>query len=336
MHDGGAKKSVIQRFYNHPYSTISDTISKNELRDDGASLPRSGAAKSYSPAEERKVLRHVRRFPKDTYKEVIVACQVTCKKSTIKKILKAHGIKNWKCKRRHFLTQKNANKRLAWALAHRGWSVEEWGMIMWSDECSVERGRGKRDEWCFRTSTQKWQPDMVQTYGTGKNMKVMVWGCFWDLGRSNLYIMDRDFESAKHGYSAVSYLEVLNAEVAPIHATLNPGYEFMQDNASIHRAQKVLDWFEEKGIILLEGWPPYSPDLNPIEHIWWALKVRVYEMFPEEAANTSESEYARQRLESCLQAAWDTLDQELFDNLGASMGDRIEAVIAAKGWHTKY
>lgn len=59
-------------------------------------------------------------------------------------------------------------------------------------------------------------------------------------------------------------------------------------------------------------------------------------MFPEEAANTSESEYARQRLESCLQAAWDTLDQELFDNLGASMGDRIEAVIAAKGWHTKY
>jgi hypothetical protein len=93
---------------------------------------------------------------------------------------------------------------------------------------------------------------MVQTYGTNKNMKVMVRGSFWDNGRSNLYIMDRDFESAKHGYSAESYLEVLEAEVAPIFSTLDKGYEFMQDNASIHRAYKVRDWFAEKGIVLLE------------------------------------------------------------------------------------
>jgi hypothetical protein len=59
-------------------------------------------------------------------------------------------------------------------------------------------------------------------------------------------------------------------------------------------------------------------------------------MFPEVAKDTSESEYARQRLESCIQAAWDTLDDELFSTLGASMPDRIEACIAADGWHTKY
>ena len=59
-------------------------------------------------------------------------------------------------------------------------------------------------------------------------------------------------------------------------------------------------------------------------------------MFPDVAADKSESEHARQRLESCIQAAWDTLDQSLFNNLGASMHDRCEAVIAADGWHTKY
>jgi hypothetical protein len=336
MHDSGVKKAVIQRFYHHPYSTVSDTINKEALRDDGHSLPRTGRPKAYSPAEERLVLRHVRKFPKDTYAEVIKACTVTFKKDTVKKILKEHGIKNWKCKRRPFLTQKDANKRLAWCMKYRDRRPEEWGMIMWSDECSAERGRGKRDEWCFRMSTEKWQPRMVQTYSTNKNMKVMVWGCFWDLGRSNLYIMDRDFESAKHGYSAESYLEVLEAEVGPIYSTLDKGYEFMQDNASIHTAGKVKEWFTARGIIQLKDWPPYSPDLNPIEHIWWALKTRCYEMFPEVAIDKSESEYARQRLESCLQAAWDTLDQELFDKLGASMNNRIEAVIAAKGWHTKY
>jgi len=54
---------------------------------------------------------------------------------------------------------------------------------------------------------------MVQMYGINKNMKVMVWGCFWDLGWSNLYIMDRDFESKKYGYLANLYLEVLDGEL---------------------------------------------------------------------------------------------------------------------------
>ena len=38
----------------------------------------------------------------------------------------------------------------------------------------------------------------------------MVWGAFWAGGRSDLYIIDRDFESAKHKYSAKLYLEVLD------------------------------------------------------------------------------------------------------------------------------
>ena len=67
MHDGGAKKAEIQRFYSHLYSTVLDTIANNELYNDRHSKSRSGAPKSYSPAEERRVLRYVRRFPKDTY-----------------------------------------------------------------------------------------------------------------------------------------------------------------------------------------------------------------------------------------------------------------------------
>jgi hypothetical protein len=94
MHDGGANKAQIQRFYHHPYSTVLDTISNNQLRNNGHSLPRSGPPKCYSDAEERLVLRHVRKFPKDTYAQVITACAVTFKKSTAKKILKEHGIKN--------------------------------------------------------------------------------------------------------------------------------------------------------------------------------------------------------------------------------------------------
>jgi predicted Zn-dependent protease with MMP-like domain len=54
-------------------------------------------------------------------------------------------------------------------------------------------------------------------------------------------------------------------------------------------------------------------------------------MFLDIAVKTSELEYARQRLESALQAAWDTIPQETFDNLSASIVARVEAYIAANG-----
>jgi hypothetical protein len=38
----------------------------------------------------------------------------------------------------------------------------------------------------------------------------MVWACFWgNAERTLLYIIDRDFEAKKQGYSAASYIEVL-------------------------------------------------------------------------------------------------------------------------------
>src|SRR5438876_12119642 len=108
---------------------------------------------------------------------------------------------------------------------------------------------------------------MIQTYNCHKNMKVMVWECFWDTGRTSLYIIDHDFESKKHGYSANSYLEVLDAEVAPAYASLDPGYIFMQDNALIHTAHTVRDWFSDHRIARITDWPPYSQDINSIKHI---------------------------------------------------------------------
>ena len=52
-------------------------------------------------------------------------------------------------------------------------------------------------------------------------------------------------------------------------------------------------------------------------------------MFLEVAKDKSMSEYSRQRLELSLQAAWDTLDQDLFNKLGNSISDRITAIINA-------
>ena len=140
---------------------MDSTLIADDLRDKGYNLPRIPRKKSYTDADERNLLRHVRANPKDTYAQVKTACGLSCSVTTIKRVLKEHGITNWRCKRRPFLTQKHADQRLAWCLRNRHLTWEEWGMYMWSDECSVERGRGKAQEWCFRIVAQKWDPEMI-------------------------------------------------------------------------------------------------------------------------------------------------------------------------------
>ena len=44
------------------------------------------------------------------------------------------------------------------------------------------------------------------------------------------------------------------------------GWSFQQDNAKIHKARNVLDWFRRHHIKIFQH-PPYSPDLNPIENV---------------------------------------------------------------------
>ena len=98
-------------------------------------------------------------------------------------------------------------------------------------------------------------------------MKVIVQGYFQDDSKTNLYIIDYDFESKKYKYSTESYLEVLNIEVELVYEALSPGYTFIQDNTSIHTTKKVKKQFTNRGILYITDQPPYSLDLNPIEYI---------------------------------------------------------------------
>lgn len=52
---------------------------------------------------------------------------------------------------------------------------------------------------------------------------------------------------------------------------LKPGMVLIIDNASFHKSKKIIELVKSVGcrIIFL---PPYSPDFNPIEHHWTAVK----------------------------------------------------------------
>lgn len=48
------------------------------------------------------------------------------------------------------------------------------------------------------------------------------------------------------------------------------------DNASCHKSKEVKQWLKDNpGVVELDNFPPYSPEMNPIEHCWKALKQNI-------------------------------------------------------------
>jgi transposase len=96
-------------------------------------------------------------------------------------------------------------------------------------------------------------------------------------GRCDLQVMECDETSRRSGYTAASYIKVLE-EVIP--QQYEQGMFFLQDNAKIHTAALTMRWLADNGVALLTI-PPYSPDLNGIENIWPRLKENMYKIEPE-------------------------------------------------------
>lgn len=100
---------------------------------------------------------------------------------------------------------------------------------------------------------------------------------------------------------------------------------FQQDKAPAHWARTNLDFLARNQVPLLD-WPGNSPDLNPIEHLWAAVQMRLPRRLP---ANADE-------LWQQVQAAWQGIPVEMVRRLIRSMPARIQATIDAKGGPTRY
>src|SRR3979490_933822 len=58
---------------------------------------------------------------------------------TVRNVLKQHSFKAVTKKKKPLLTAVHRKKRLAFALRHKEWTVEDWKRGIWSDETKINR-----------------------------------------------------------------------------------------------------------------------------------------------------------------------------------------------------
>ena len=101
-------------------------------------------------------------------------------------------------------------------------------------------------------------------------------------------------------------------------------FVFQQDSAPALKSGIVLEWCRDKlpDFIRAEEWPPYSPDLNPMDYCVWSYL---------EGKACSKKHQPLDSLKESLLKAWEEMPMEYVRAKVDGLPRRLKACIRARG-----
>ena len=210
------------------------------------------------------------------------------------------------------LTQEQRGARIEFCR----WVLENQDKIpnlIFSDESRFEIGpdntwrrikRGVLNETCFAARNKH-------------NRGLMVWGAIGPGGYKSRLVRCSDGEDSRE------YIDILGkSEMLP---NLDDkfgrsGWTFVQDGAPCHQSREALAWLADHHVVVAPGWPPNSPDLNPIEMVWGVMKRTLRQLEPD-----------GNDLFAQLQAVWGAISKDTIDRLVSSFQSRCQQVLDVRG-----
>lgn len=225
-----------------------------------------------------------------------------------------------------WLTEAQKQARMVWATEHADWKPEQWGQVVWTDESSFSTESFGRTYVTRRPGEKYDQACCLPKLRTHASW--MIHGSISAFGRGPIVVFEKEWGRVTG--------QVYRERVLPwvyyfmdwvVHHPGNHSKHviLMEDGASSHTAKLTRQLHESSDIDRM-SWPANSPDLNPIENVWRVLKQRVSKRSPRTLAE----------LRRYIEREWAALRLEDVRGYIDSMKERCQAVIRAKGGHTKW
>lgn len=306
------------------FSTIRNII--NKWKNEGTLINKTGRGrkKILSPANEKFISRIIQKDPGKSINnltaEVSTMIGKPLSKETVRRTLRMSGFNGRIARRKPFISEVNRKKRLEFARTYINHPPEFWENVIFTDESkfNIFGSDGKKIVW-RKANTELNKENLCATVKHGGG-NVMVWGCMAAAGVGNIVFIESTMDK-------MQFLDILKNNLKPsaIKLGLSDKFWYQQDNDPKHTAGIVKLWLLYNTPKQLKT-PPQSPDINPIEHLWSVLERKIRQ-FP--ITN-------KERLKSVISTEWEKISADVTKKLVDSMPRRLEAIIKAKGYPTKY
>ena len=120
------------------------TIQQEDKRNNQRSCPRSGQPKKLSIEQEAFLKQKVEEDAHIKMRELQATVNYSVSKTTIRRLFRNIHRKKWLQLDRPALKPHHTEQRLQWAQKYADFTPANWRRILWTNKCSVERGKGAR------------------------------------------------------------------------------------------------------------------------------------------------------------------------------------------------
>lgn len=318
--ENGMKYKDLSEKYEISISGARKIYELFKIRKSNESLRKmSGRKLKTTKRDDNRIITLAKKKPFSSSREIKEELNLSISSRTVRRRLNQKGINNFYSKKKPLLRAANIRKRLLFAKKYVNMPESFWNRVIWSDESKYELKNPKRAKrvWCEPSQRLK-SKHITHTVKHGGG-SLMVWGCFSSLGLGRLVRIDTKM-TGEH------YVGILQENLNGSALDMGLGdFIFQQDNDPKHTSKVAKNFFQQNNIEVLE-WPPQSPDLNPIEHLWTILDDKI----PMESRTNTQTFWEK------MQAEWREIPLQTLKNLTSSMSKRLREVIANKGGATKY
>ena len=255
-----------------------------------------------------------------------MASVIKISRRSVQRIVRDHlGMKSFKMKKVHFLTDKIKGKRLVKSkgLLKRH-AIHGMNNILFSDEklFTIEEASNAQNDRIISSSAHSIPEELHYVARVQKPLSVLVWAGVSGIGRTSLVFVP---PGAK--INSISYRElILEPVLKDLSQSMFSGESFLfqQDGAPAHTSKLTQAWLKENipDFITKEEWPPYSPDLNPMDYSIWSIL---------ETKACAKTHTNIESLKASLRREWDKIPQETLRAAVEAFPRRLNAVIQKKG-----